>query len=51
VEVDNTEDAIMHLLEPDPVLDSAQIIADVKFAGRLDSRKNARHLSKVPSPY
>ena len=41
VQIDDAEDAFVIVLDPDPVSERAQIIADVQVAGRLHARQNA----------
>src|SRR6185437_1082739 len=35
VQVDDAEDALVIVLNPDPILEGAQLVADVQIAGRL----------------
>ena len=37
MQIDDAENAFMHLLQPDPVLDRTEPVADVEFTGRLNS--------------
>ena len=41
VQIDDAEDALVVVLDLDPVLQRAQIIADVQIAGRLDAGEYA----------
>ena len=43
VQVDDAEDALVVVLQRDPVADRAEIIAEMQIAGRLDAGKNAVH--------
>ena len=43
VEVDDAEEAVVLLLEPHPVLHRAEIVADMKLAGRLNAGEDAGH--------
>src|SRR5689334_4906009 len=52
VQIDDAEDALVIVLQRDPVADRAEIIAEMKIAGRLNAGKNAVHrtsISKVAS--
>jgi hypothetical protein len=41
VEIDDAIDAVVSLLQLDEFLDGAEIVAEMKVAGRLDARKDA----------
>src|SRR5215469_259763 len=43
VEVDDAENALIVVLQRDPVADSAEIIAKMQIAGRLNAGKDAVH--------
>src|SRR5207248_1993833 len=43
VQIDNAEDAVVIVLQRDPVADRAEIIAEMQIAGRLDAGKNSVH--------
>ena len=45
MQVDDAEDALIVLLQRDPVQNRAEIIAEVEVAGRLDAGKDAVHLA------
>jgi hypothetical protein len=40
VQIDDAEDRLIVILEVDPVLERAEVIADVEVAGRLDAAEN-----------
>lgn len=48
VKIHHREKALVGLLEPDPVLDRSEPVADMQFAGGLDSREDACHWGKLP---
>jgi hypothetical protein len=41
VQVDNAEEAVVLVLEPYPVLDGAEVVADVQLTGGLDAAEDA----------
>src|SRR6185503_4241044 len=43
VQIDDTEQTLVLGLQPHPVLDGAEVVADVEFAGRLDAAEYASH--------
>src|ERR1051325_5905438 len=43
VEIDDAEEAVVLGLETDPVLDRAEVVADVELVGRLDTAEDAFH--------
>src|SRR6185312_2624606 len=43
VQIDDTEDAVVIVLQRDPVADRAEIITEMQIAGRLDAGKNSVH--------
>ena len=47
VQVDDAEDALVIVLQRDPVADRAEIIAEMQIAGRLDAGKNAVHRTSL----
>src|SRR5262249_12892959 len=48
VQVDNAENAFIVMLNPDPVFERAEIIADVKISGGLHSGKDSCFHDKNP---
>src|SRR5437762_8044032 len=47
VQVDNAKDAVVIVLQRDPIADRAEIIAEMQIAGRLDAGKNSVHRGAV----
>ena len=47
VQVDDAEDAVVIVLQRDPVADRAEIIAEMQIAGRLDAGKNSVHGASI----
>ena len=47
VQIDDAEDALVIVLQRDPVADRAEIIAEMQIAGRLDAGKDAVHRTSL----
>ncbi len=43
MEVDDAEEALVLVLQLDPIAQRAEVVAEVEVAGRLDPREDARH--------
>jgi hypothetical protein len=43
MQVDDAEDTVELVLQPDPIADCAQIIAEMQVAGGLNAGENAIH--------
>ena len=51
VQVDRAPDALMVVLQRDPVADRAEIVAEMRYAGRLDAGKDSLHDTELfPAP-
>src|SRR5262245_46074444 len=49
MQIDDAEDALIVLLQHDPVANGAEIIAEMQIAGGLDAGENAVHLTSLGS--